>query len=598
MKKKLFYLLILTILTSVVLTSCSRFNLFTEETTPYHYDILKNVNININDNPEHALSLLEDFYQKYDLELLSKAEYFEYNILLSEARYKCNMEHINESTLREAILYFDSLNTLYPNNTDVLFLNAKAHYYLGVGKEENERYKDAFVNYLESIRLLNKINFFKTSDNFINHFKALTLVRLSDILYWLDAYVPSIECLNDANKLFEKENNYHAMARNNVIMSIMYAQNYDYSIALRHLSIADSLATVCYDDPLIRNEIVRMNASIMYNMGYHKEPFDIMLKQFNTLESETQKMEVAGVLGDIYYDLGILDSALYYYEYYLPDNRFSKIDAANHIIEIALKTGNNELVTKYAPILNEETNNELMLSTIKTEITSMYEQYKIESHNIHIYSRVLMCLGIILSFTILFFIFGMYLINLKKIKYNKELDEKKFYINSLQEKIDKKSSENKHIKQKIKSLEVELQEIKTKKYLTHAPFDMKLKKLMEHPKCVRLSEICLNNNIKTNTEYPDLLISEAEQKELIDLFNKTFDNAFNRIISENEGLKYHDSLYFCFYLIGMSEKHISAVTGKSYNIIYNRTKKIQSILGKDKSIREALRDIIGQLPNS
>ena len=38
-------------------------------------------------------------------------------------------------------------------------------------------------------------------------------------------------------------------------------------------------------------------------------------------------------------------------------------------------------------------------------------------------------------------------------------------------------------------------------------------------------------------------------KELIDLFNKTFDNAFNRIISENEGLKYHDSLYFCFYLI-------------------------------------------------
>ena len=592
MKKKLFYLLALTILTSVILTSCSKFDLFTEETTPYHYDVLKEINININENPELALSMLEDFDKKHDLELLSKTEFYEYNILLSEARYKCNMEHINETTLREAILYLDSLTSLYSNNTDVLFLNAKAHYYLGVGKEEKERYKDAFVNYLESIRLLSKINIFKTSNDFINHFKALTLVRLSDILYWLDAYVPSTECLNDANKLFAKENNYHAMARNNVIMSIMYAQNYDYSIALRHLSIADSLATECYDDPLIRNEIVRMKASIMYNMGYHKEPFEIMLKQFNTLETESQKMEVAGVLGDIYYDRGVLDSAIYYYEYYLPDNRFSKIDAANHIIEIALKIGNNELVTKYAPILNEETNNELMLSTIKTEITSMYEQYKVERHNIYLYGRIMMCLGIILFFTILFFVFGMYLINLKKIKYNKEMNEKRFYINSLQEKIDKKSSENKHIKQKIKSLEVELQDIKTKKYLTHAPFDMKLKKLMENPKCVSLSEICLDNNIKTNTKHPDLLISEAEQKELIDLFNKTFDNAFNKIISENEGLKYHDCLYFCLYLIGMSEKHISAVTGKSYNIVYNRTKKIQSILGTDKSIRETLRDLI------
>ena len=592
MKKSLLILFVSITFACLSLSSCSKFNLFSENTTPHHYGVLRDVNESINDDPTHSLSLLEEFAMDNDLTQMTKVEFYEYNILLSEARYKCHMEHSNETILNDAILYLDSLTLIYPNKTDLLFLNAKAHYYKGVAKEEKEKYKDAFLNYLNALSLLEKINIFNTKNNFINHFKALTLVRLSDILYWLDAYAPAIECLNNANVMFSYENNFRAIARNNVIIAIMHGQNYDYTYALRHLAVADSLVSECYEDPLLKNEVVRIKASIMYNLGYHDEPFDIMLKQFNTLESETQRMEVAGVLGDIYYNLGILDSAIYYYEYYLPDNKFSKIDAANHIIEIALKTGNNELITKYAHILNEETNNELMLSTIKTEITSMYEQYKIERHNQYMYSRILICLGIILFTTILFFILGMYLLKMKKNKYNNEINEKRFYINSLQEKIDKKSSENKHIRQRIKNLENELQDIKTKKYLTYAPFDMKLKKLLETSECRRLSEICLNNTIKTNTQYPDLLLNDNEQKELIDLFNKTFDNAFDKIVAEHEGLKHNDRLYFCLYLIGMTEKHISAVTGKSYNIIYNRTKKIQNILGSDKSIRDILRDLI------
>ena len=183
------------------------------------------------------------------------------------------------------------------------------------------------------------------------------------------------------------------------------------------------------------------------------------------------------------------------------------------------------------------------------------------------------------------------MLNLKKRKYNNEIEKKKYYINSLQEKIDKKSTENKHIKQHIKNLEKELQDIKTKRYLTHAPFDMKLKDLMEIPLCQKLIEISHDNNIKTNTEYPELQINDETQKELIELFNKTFDNIFNKIIAEHEGLKHQDNLYFCLYLLGLNEKHISAVTGKTYNTIYNRTKRIQEILGSERSIREILRDM-------
>ena len=129
----------------------------------------------------------------------------------------------------------------------------------------------------------------------------------------------------------------------------------------------------------------------------------------------------------------------------------------------------------------------------------------------------------------------------------------------------------------------------------HAPFDMKLKKLLdEAPICKRLREINLDNSIKTNVEYPNLRLSESQEKEMVDLFNKTFNNAFNKIISNHEGLKQQDSVYLCLYLIGMDEKHISAVTGKTYNTIYNRAKRILEILKSEKTVKETLRDVIIQ----
>ena len=102
-------------------------------------------------------------------------------------------------------------------------------------------------------------------------------------------------------------------------------------------------------------------------------------------------------------------------------------------------------------------------------------------------------------------------------------------------------------------------------------------------------EISSSNNIKTNVKYPHLELDSYEQYELIELFNTTFDNRFNAIIAEHKGLKHYDLLYFCLYIIGLDEKHISAVTGKTYNAVWNRTKKIQEIFGSDKKIKDIIK---------
>lgn len=592
MKNKLISIILLVFL--AIFTSCSKINLFSKTETPHHYNILKIINDTMTNNPKYALELLNSIDQttlEYDFSI---QEFHEYQILLSEANYKNFINQTNYDEITKANKYFDSLSVQYPKNIDIRYLNAKSHYYKAVGLEELEKTKEAFNDYLKSLELLdeiylkeNKINE-KLSNN-IKHFKALIYTRLGDILYWHDVYNPAIECITNANKLFSEENNQNALSRNNIILAVIYGLNYNHDKALYHLSIADSILEANNVSTSLKNDIERVKASVMYNIGYKDDAFNSIIKQYKTLENPEQIMEAAGVLGDMYYSKKIYDSAIYYYEKYFPNNKFSKINAANNIIEISIITGDDELIAKYAPSLAEETNKEIMLSSIKTELSSLYHQYYTNKNDYKFYTKLFKHLILISIIAVVFFIFGLNLITLKKKRYNKEISEKSEYINLLQKKINNASSENKHIKLQIKNLEDEIIDIKNKNSINYISFEQKIESIKNQPIYKRLQDISTDSTIKTNTLYPDLQLTTFEQKELIELFNTTFDNGFSKIISEHSGLKYYDMLYFCLYIIGLDEKRISAVTGKTYNAIWNRTKKIQEILGSDKKIKDIIK---------
>lgn len=593
--KRVFLSIFFAIISGIFSISCSKVNIFSKTETPYHYEILKIINDTITNHPEEALKLLNKIDNLIVENDFSEQEYHEYQILLSEVNYKNFYNQTNHNEVINASNYFDSLTLLYPKDLEIIFLNAKALYYKAVGFEELEKTKDAFKSYLKSLELLdnikpNKMKSNKKQYDEIQHFKALIYTRLGDILYWHDVYDAAIECITNANKLFYIEENQNALSRNNIILAVIYGLNSNHDSALFHLSIADSILEINNIGSTLKNDIERIKASVMYNIGYEEEAFNSVLKQYKTLDNPKQIMEAAGVLGEMYYNKKVYDSAIYYYEKYFPDNKFSKINAANNIIEISIITGNNELITKYAPSLAEETNKEIMLSSIKTELTSLYHQYCIQKNNETFYDNIFKHL-IILSIAIFtIFIFGLNIIKLRKKKYNNEISQKSNYINTLQKKIEKTSSENKHIKLQIKNLEDEILDIKNKNRLDYVSFEQKIDSIKDNPIYKKLYDISINNTIKTNTLYPDLQLNNFEQNELIELFNTTFDNGFNKIISDHNGLKYYDLLYFCLYIIGLDEKHISAVTGKTYNAVWNRTKKIQEILGSDKKIKEIVKN--------
>lgn len=596
--KKYFLSLIAFIILGHFFTSCSKIELYSRTETPYHYGILEAINDTMTNHPEDALMLLKKIDDAIVENDFTAQEYHEYQILLSESYYKNYYEQTNHNEIILASRYFDSLVSLYPRNNEIAYLSSKAHYYLAVGLEELEKTKDAFKCYLNALETLDKIDFKKKkicsfSNAEILHFKALIYTRISDILYWHDAFDAAISSINDANNLFLMENNQNALSRNNIILAIIYGLNNDHDKALYHLSIADSIPAIDEIGSTLKDDIDRIKAHVMYNIGYKDEAFKIILNQFKTLDNPIQIMEAAGILGDMYYDKKNYDSAVYYYEKYFPYNKFSKINAANNIIEIGIITDNKELITKYAPSLAEETNKEIMLSSIKTELTYLYNQYNTKKNNNNLYNRIFKNLILLSTITVAIFVFGLNIIKLRKRKYSNEISEKSSYINALQRKIDKTSSENKHIKLQIKNLEDELTNIKSKNVVDHVSFEDKIDSIKNNPLYKKLYDIGTSSTVKTNTEYPDLQLNDVEQKKLIELFNTTFDNGFENIISEHRGLKHHDLLYFCLYIIGLDEKHISAVTGKTYNAVWNRTRKIQEILGSDKKIKDIVKSKLG-----
>ena len=575
------------------LTSCSKFNLFPQVETPYHHGILREISDTISNHPKEALKLLNNIDKPIVDNDFSVQEYHEYQILLSEALYKNYYNQTNHNEVVNACSFFDSLSLLHPENIEITFLFSKALYYKATGFEEQEKNNESFKSFLKSLESidrikLNKKKVSKKQHNEIQHFKALIYTRLGDLLYWHDVYDAAVECISKANELFCIEENQNALSRNNIILAVIYGLNANHDKALYHLSIADSILKINNVEGALKNDIERIKASVMYNIGYKEEAFQSVINQYKTLEDPKQIMEAAGVLGDMYYNKKVYDSAIYYYEKYFPDNKFSKINAANNIIEISIITGNNELITKYAPSLAEETNKEIMLSSIKTELTSLYHQYKIQKDSDSLYNAIYRHLITLSIITITIFILGLNIIKYRKKKYNKEITIKSNYINTLQKKIEKTTSENKHIKLQMKNLEEEIHDIRNRSRLDYVSFDQKIDSIKEYPIYKRLYNICIDSNIKTNALYPELQLNDFEQKELIELFNTALDNGFNKIISEHKGLKYYDLLYFCLYIIGFDEKHISAVTGKTYNAVWNRTKKIQEILGSDDEIRNII----------
>ncbi len=83
-------------------------------------------------------------------------------------------------------------------------------------------------------------------------------------------------------------------------------------------------------------------------------------------------------------------------------------------------------------------------------------------------------------------------------------------------------------------------------------------------------------------------MTDEERMHLTELFDKEFDGAMQTVIMKNSRLKKSDELLLCLYMLGLDDKHIAAVTGKTYHNVFVRSQKCHEILGGGENLQEAI----------
>lgn len=539
--------------------SCKRFLLYTEDKTPLHFEVLQTISDTMTCCPDVALNILIGVSDTINEQGLSKPDYYEYQILIAEALYKNDFSQTNDSAVIEAVKYYDSLANIYHKNVAVLFQKSRAHYYQAVGETEKDDVKSACGDYIVSLKTIDKI---KKNDrnNSVEYFHGLIYNRLSHIYYFNDAFKLAQNLYNQANTQFKKVNGIMPVAQNCLSIAKTLSTDDRYDEAEYYLDMADSLITKVLkidDNPLKRKILLERALVASYKDNDNKKALELARQYMMRADGETEVVLGYTNIGEIFYKDCQYDSSLYYFENAFSLNHYTMLHCGNRIVEISKIIGDNNRIAYYAPYLAEETNKELELAPLKAELVAMYEQYEKEKHKEEIRVMWLKIITALAALIILLVVVFYVLSIIRKRRHANEINRKNQYIDSLNGKIKKTTTDER------------LRNIKT---------DELYKKLYS----------VTQMHIKTTEEYPELVMTDEERMHLTELFDKEFDGALQTVIMKNSRLKKSDELLLCLACIGLDEKHIAAVTGASYHNVFIRSRKCLEILGGGENLQEAI----------
>ena len=125
-----------------------------------------------------------------------------HKLLLSEALYKTDNPQLNrfrnetfqETSLQDAMQYFDSLAAQYPADDDLTVLSARSHYMNGVGFYENDSIVEACKEYLHTLEIMENHFDVETLRGYKAKFMGLTYNRLIQLFSDQFMMEPAIYC--------------------------------------------------------------------------------------------------------------------------------------------------------------------------------------------------------------------------------------------------------------------------------------------------------------------------------------------------------------------------------------------------------------------
>ena len=313
--------------------------------------------------PDSALKVMLEFAGSDEADSMDVFEGHYCQVLIAELLFKNDYAQSNRTEVLKAVGYFDSIVGM--NGADArgaslqrdAFLTARAHYMNGVGYYERDSVVAACGEYLKALEMV-ETHFpgietrhgTSLQPNHLPRFMALTYGRLGDLFSGQFMQEPAIVCYKksfvfskiEATSATGIANLMSHLGKQYDMLKQFDSAEYYYNEGLRQLVDTNNLT--------FRN-LVSAKALLNYNKGNGVEPAVSDLKRMAANASdEDERLTRFVVVGDIYYDANLFDSAMVYLTkvFENKDDVVLKRDAARCLRDIYQTQGDSLKATYFA----------------------------------------------------------------------------------------------------------------------------------------------------------------------------------------------------------------------------------------------------------
>ena len=566
--------------------------------------------------PDSALAVLLDYLDTDGRDAarhVSTDETFDRHyahLLLAELLYKNDCAQTNRTELLQAVAYFDSLycctDVARNVSTDIVFLDARAHYINGVGYYENDSAVEACKEYLKALEIMDERFGEKEMVGKKAKFMAYTYNRLGDLFSEQFMMEPAIACYKNSYAYsivspissYSVSNALYHMGLQFNMKGEKDSANYYYSQALANMP--DST------NPYYR-DIVSTQYLLLYQLTHQTEASLKRLKQMVALtEDDDERLTRYLAIGDIYFEEGFYDSACFYLEPVLKnnDNSFLQIQVANYLRIIYDSLGNKEKSDwcKLYLALHNETGAEN--SALVSQLSDLFKTYMSQRQEkeaeakreaaVKKVLKVIIPIAVVLALAIIVTAKwrSKKLLKAKEERHQQEMETERQAHKMQQAAL---SGRLKRSNEELRDISKQLEQSLSKNSSIESNVSNDYAAFINAPICLYIVELAHKSQFKSKMDYliyKDDALSKEQILAIRDAAEKHLSRFVSLIRKQFPKLTDSDMDYCYLFLLGLSEADISALMQRAYTTVCDRSRKINRIVGADDSLYHTLHNML------
>jgi tetratricopeptide (TPR) repeat protein len=518
------------------------------------------------------------------------------HLLLAELLYKNDYAQTNRTELLQAVAYFDSLycctDVARNVSTDIVFLDARAHYINGVGYYENDSAVEACAAYLKALEIMDERFGEKEMVGKKAKFMAMTYTRLTELFSDFYLHEQAI-CYAHQSMFYYKKQATSSWFSSWVLNKI--GTHYDMMDELDSASLYYQQASVALNDTsiILYRDIAAHQAFLHYrqNSGRTESTMQQLRQLLSLSTNEEEKHARRLTIGGIFIREKQLDSAWQYLNmvYFETSNVSAKKQAAEWLVEICKEQGRDSEIIEYANYLVPFANQEENKSAVKSQLTEKYNTFRqneLEKKYIEEVRKntkyILIVIGGLL--VVLMTVIVLHLRRKKNLKTQLEAENHahKMQQAALSGRLKRSNEELRELKDQIRQRNDAVAKTEAAASFT------------EEPVCRLILERVKEGRFKSKvdcTAYKDFALNKQQLLDLRLAADRHYDQFTVRLKKAYPELTQGDLDYCCLYLLGLTDADIAALMQRAYNTVIERNGKMRKIFGSENPLPITLKSI-------